>query len=388
MKRLAIVSTHPIQYNAPLYKLISQRGLINLKVFYTLGDVQQYDSGFAMNINWDIPLLQGYDFVFLRNKSTRPSSANFLGIINPDLILEIKQWRPDAILIYGWNYYSHLHLILTLSDKFKLWFRGDSTLIDARSIIRNIFRKIILFYVYRHIDKAFHVGTNNKKYFLKYGLNKSRLIFAPHAIDNLRFNFNNKLIDNYQQAQNWRTRLGYKLDEIVITFIGKFQDKKNPLLLADAIIKFNTTYVKKIKLLFVGNGPLENILKKAYSESQYVNFLPFQNQSLMPIVYLLGDIFCLPSKGPGETWGLSVNEAMSCGLPILVSNKCGCAIDLVEDGFNGYIFISENQTDLIKKLELLANSNLKLFGLRSTQIIESWSLENQCKTYENALLNM
>ncbi len=58
----------------------------------------------------------------------------------------------------------------------------------------------------------------------------------------------------------------------------------------------------------------------------------------MPILYRLGNVFCLPSKGPGETWGLAVNEAMASSRPVIVSNKVGCAADLVSEGANGYLF--------------------------------------------------
>jgi glycosyltransferase involved in cell wall biosynthesis len=72
---------------------------------------------------------------------------------------------------------------------------------------------------------------------------------------------------------------------------------------------------------------------------------------MMPVVYRLGNAFVLPSQGPGETWGLSVNEAMACGLPVLVSNRCGCAFDLVKD--NGFIFESNNLNALLEQMQKL-----------------------------------
>jgi glycosyltransferase involved in cell wall biosynthesis len=81
----------------------------------------------------------------------------------------------------------------------------------------------------------------------------------------------------------------------------------------------------------VGNGPLENQLKVLAEPHDFIRFIPFQNQSQMPIVYRLGDILCLPSKGPGETWGLAINEAMASGRPVIVTDKVGCAQDLLRD---------------------------------------------------------
>ena len=68
----------------------------------------------------------------------------------------------------------------------------------------------------------------------------------------------------------------------------------------------------------------------------------------MPIVYRLGDVFVLPSKGPIETWGLSVNEAMACSRAIIVSDRCGCGVDLVKEGINGYIFKRKSVKDLLE----------------------------------------
>ena len=72
---------------------------------------------------------------------------------------------------------------------------------------------------------------------------------------------------------------------------------------------------------------------------------------MMPSVYKSADVFVLPSGGPGETWGLAVNEAMAAGKPVLVSDKCGCAPDLVDDGVNGFVFKNGQVDDLKDKLE-------------------------------------
>ena len=93
----------------------------------------------------------------------------------------------------------------------------------------------------------------------------------------------------------------------------------------------------------------------------------------MPIVYRLGDVFVLPSKGPGETWGLAVNEAMACGKPVIVSDKCGCANDLVENGINGYIFQSENQSELLSAMSLSLSANLNKMGAASRKKIDNFA---------------
>ena len=193
MKRLAIVTTHPIQYYAPLFQLIHKRGNIELKVFYTWGEQvlkDKYDPGFGKVISWDIPLLEGYSYEFLENTSSRRGSDHFAGIINPNIINLINEYAPNAVLVIGWNFNSHLKVMKHYKGKVPVYFRGDSTLLDeqTRFSFRKLLRRAALKYVYKNVDLVFYTGKANKEYYLKHGLRQSQLRYAPHAIDNDRFN--------------------------------------------------------------------------------------------------------------------------------------------------------------------------------------------------------
>ena len=327
MKKVAIISSHPIQYNAPLFALLAKESKIDLKVFYTWGIDsinEKYDPDFQQNIKWDIPLLKGYQYQFLDNTSKDKGSHHFKGIINPNLNQEIEKWGADIVWVWGWAFDSHLKALRYFKGKKEVWFRGDSTLIDEPKgfSFKKILRRVILTWVYRHIDKAFYVGTHNKAYFIKYGLKETQLVYAPHAIDNDRFA--DPTGDFANKARKWRKELGILENQKVILFAGKLEPKKNPFFLINLAKELPS---KEIKFVFVGSGPLEDNLKKQATENCI--FLGFQNQKMMPIVYRLADIFILPSVGPGETWGLAINEALACGVPVIASDKCGAAIDLL-----------------------------------------------------------
>lgn len=405
-KKLAIIVTHPIQYYSPLFRKIAESGRIELKVFYTWSQAQgkKYDPGFGKEVDWDIPLLEGYNYTFVKNISKNPGSNHFYGIDNPTLIKEIEDWKADAVLVIGWNFQSHLKAMRYFKEKIPVYFRGDSTLLDETPGIRKYLRRMFLRWVYSYVDYAFYVGTRNKEYFLAHGLKEKQLIFAPHAIDNERFY--DKDGSYKQKALEWRRSLRIDDDDFVFLFAGKLEPKKNPMLLLNAFLELNNP---KAHLIFVGNGILENVLKtisghsELVSESNYhtevkleklkqvhpynnnnnstIHFLDFQNQSVMPTVYRLGNVFVLPSQGPGETWGLAVNEAMACGLPVIVSDKVGCAVDLVENGKNGYIFKSEDINDLKKVMydcmvEWMDNKKKFMeMGLKSFQKIKDYSME-------------
>ena len=382
MQKLAIITTHPIQYYAPIFKLLTERKKIEICVFYTWGEdalKDKFDEGFGQKIEWDIPLLERYNYQFLENIAPHKGSHHFKGIDNPTIIEEVKQYNPNAILVFGWSYKSHLKIIRYFSNKIPIWFRGDSHLLDEISFPKRIARKLFLTWLYSHIDKAFFVGTNNKKYYQHAGLSDKKLTFAPHSIDNSRFT---PTEENQKKAKEWREELGITEDDLVWLFAGKFESKKSPLLLLEAFIQRQND---KEHLIFLGNGELENELKQKSKSYSTIHFLPFQNQFKMPIVYLLCDIFVLPSKGAGETWGLAINEAMAAKKAVIASTKVGCAIDLIQSNQNGFVFQSES-IDSLKDVmnKITSQKQAKEMGEVSYQIIQNWSFEKIAETIENS----
>ena len=215
MKRLAIVCTHPIQYYAPLFALLA-KGDIALKVFYTWGEssLKKHDPGFNKEIEWDIPLLEGYQYTFLKNTSKKQGSSHFGGIKNPEIIEEIQNFRPNAILLFGWAYHSHLKVLRHFKTRIPIWFRGDSTLLGDSSGVKKLIRNLFLSWVYSHVDIAFYVGEENRRYYKEFGLKDHQLLFAPHAIDNNRFDS----IDS-KSGSEIREHLNIPADHVVLIFV-------------------------------------------------------------------------------------------------------------------------------------------------------------------------
>jgi len=382
VKRLAIVTTHPIQYNAPLFKLLAERKNIDIKVFYTWGESvleKKYDPGFGKVIEWDIPLLEGYEYEFLVNTAKEKGSDHFKGIVNPNAVSAIERYCPDAILIYGWAFSSHLKLLRHFKNKIPVLFRGDSTLLDKMNLFQSLKRKIFLRYIYSFIDFALYAGKNNYRYYKNAGLLDEQLVFAPHAIDNTRFESENS---SYRNEAKWiREEMGMEPTSLVFLFAGKLEPKKDVEILLNAFMKYASK--TSLHLLIVGNGILEDSLKKKYKAFN-IHFLDFQNQKKMPAIYEVADIYVLPSKGPGETWGLSVNEAMANGKAIIVSDKCGCAADLIRPGENGFIFKSGDERELSKILETLIGDRalVKQMQDSSKMIIQDYTLNHVAEAIE------
>ncbi|MEO8961721.1 MAG: glycosyltransferase family 4 protein [Ginsengibacter sp.] len=380
MRKLAIISTHPIQYNAPLFKLLNQRGNITIKVFYTWGSQViegKYDPGFDKNIEWDIPLLDGYEYEWVENNSKDPGSHHFKGIDNPGLIALIESWKADAVLVYGWSFKSHLKVMRYFKEKIPVFFRGDSVLLNKNSRLKALLRQLFLKWVYSYIDVALYVGTHNRAYYKSFGVKDSQLVFAPHAIDNSRFS---ETAPIKTAALVWRSSLGIEPQDIVFLYAGKLDKNKNTRILASVFVELDTSHTH---LLIAGSGICKESLKKSFGNHTNVHFLPFQNQSLMPDVYAMANVFVLPSIA--ETWGLSINEAMASEKPVLVSDTCGAAIDLVQNGVNGFIFRSGDEKDLKDKMRKLLDSaaDLQKMGNASLEIIKKWNYEMDCNAIES-----
>jgi len=373
--KFVIIHTHPIQYNSPFFAKLAKK--VNLKVFFTWKNTLQgyHDKKFGKKINWDIPLTQGYAHEFIKNISPWPAPNTLIGTINPGKIKKIKAYNPDAILIYGWKNLSHLATMMYFKGKVPVLFRGDSTMLDNPG---NKLRTAVLSKIYRYIDFALYVGTENKKYYKSLGLKEEQLIFVPHAVDNQRFSSNHA--EKEKEALLWKKHLGISPDNLVFLYAGKFEPKKN---LEFLIRTFKDIQLSNLRLILVGNGMLEEKLKHLASGDKRIIFLPFQNQSRMPIVYRLADVFILPSAW-GETWGLSVNEAMASGRAIIASNKAGCATDLVKPDVNGYIFRYNSPNDLTAKILKFNKVLAKKFGHNSQEIIQKWSYDEGI----NNLLNL
>jgi glycosyltransferase involved in cell wall biosynthesis len=366
MVKLAIISSHPIQYNAPLFALISKEQKIELMVFYSWGEQSmgaKFDPDFGKTIEWDIPLLDGYAYTFAKNTSKDPGSHHFKGIINPTLNQEIERWGAEVVWVWGWSFDSHLKAMRYFKGKIPVWFRGDSTLLDEPNgfSLKKIVRRIFLSWVYRHVDKAFYVGTHNKAYFRKHGLKDTQLVYAPHAIDNERF------LDESGEKKNralvWRNELGFSESDIILLFAGKFEKKKNPNFVIELAKKKSSS---TLKFLMVGNGMLEAELKSETRNDPRFVFLDFQNQSLMPILYRVADVLLLPSIGPGETWGLAMNEALVSGSTVIASELCGGSIDLINDK-NGMIF--HPKKDLIRVNNFILKGEVLQRNLEKTSLL-------------------
>lgn len=380
--RLAVVVSHPIQYYAPWFRWLADHGW-TLRVFYLwdFGVAERQDRGFGRAVVWDVDLLSGYEHEFVPNVSREPGTHHLRGLKNPSLLSRLHDWQPDAVLVFGYKYITHLRLIF--GGRLPLVFRGDSHLLDAPA--QPLLKRWFLRAVYSRFAAVTYVGEANRDYFRAFGVPDTRLFHAPHCVNAAHFT-----ADATTRARAAALKAELDLgNRRVVLFAGKLIAKKQPRELLAAFLEIDAP---DTALVFVGDGELLPALRElaATRPDKAVRFLPFANQSEMPARYLLADVFALPSRGPEETWGLAVNEAMHLGVPCLVSDRVGCQRDLVSDGETGWVFAATSTDGLRDALRrALADTARDADGFRQRVLarIAGYTYAAAAEGLERALLH-
>jgi glycosyltransferase involved in cell wall biosynthesis len=371
-RKVIFINSHPIQYFAPLYKYLNEHGLTTECWYCSDENVKGHkDRQFGTDVAWDIPLLDGYTYKFFRNRSWKPSLYDgFFGLINPGMIVALYREPRSVIVVHGWSYLTNIMvLIFGRLSGHTVCLRGENPLNQEllKSNSNRLIKKVLLSgFLFRFVHAFLFIGSQNKAFYKYYGVKDTRLVFVPYAVDNDRFGAAaDKLLPRRSEL---REELHLPLDAKVILFVAKFISKKRPM---DLLKAFELLDLRDKCLVMVGDGEQRSLLEHYIKEKGLpdVRLTGFVNQSEITKYFAVADVFVLCS-GAGETWGLSVNEAMNFNLPIVVSEIAGCAADLVKDGMGGFIVKEGDVKELERKLKMaLTNSTTP----RSREVIDSFS---------------
>ena len=347
--RVGVLSSHPIQYQVPWFRRLAEE--TDVKVFFAhRPNAAEQGQGFGRAFKWDLDLLSNYSHEFLRNVSRKPGTSHFSGCDTPDISTRIRERRYDAFIVNGWYLKCYWQAVAACRNNgIPVLVRGDSQLMTPRSKLKEWIKEI----AYRQMLKRFNgflaVGLRNAEYLRHYGVQDEKIFPAPHFIDNAWFATNVARNHGITRAlkNNWQA----SDRDLVILFVGKFIAEKRATDLLRAVAALPEHI--PCRLVFVGSGVEESKLRLLAAELGLVPAFPgFKNQSELPSYYAAADVVVLPSGS--ETWGLVINEAMACGSPAIVSDACGCAPDLIDEGKTGFTFPVGNVDALAKCLFKMA----------------------------------
>ena len=374
-KNLAIITTHPIQYQIPLFKKLSSSKICADVFFASKQNLssKKKDLEFNVNFNWDIELLKGYNYFFSTNQ-TKEINDWRLSFNNLEKYLKRKKY--DAVLIFGWNkllYWKSFYLAKKM--RIPIILRVETNFYSEINLIKKRLKIFILKILFRYINFFLYIGKFNKEFYQFLEVPKQKLFPAFYFVDN-NFFFKKKknTLKNQLNIQNKK----------ICLFAAKFIDRKNPLEFIKLAILLKN--YKDIHFLMVGNGILMNQCKDFIQNSDIKNItlLGFKNQKELRDIYHISDLLVLTSRY--ETWGLVINEALASSVPVIASNKCGGAIDLIKNNINGFIYKENNILDLKNKvLKILKNkNNIKKTNIQN--IISSYSVDKTINSI-NKILN-
>ncbi len=375
--KVAFLTSHVIQYQDPLFKTIGVHPEIDSTVLFCSrkGAKKYRDREMETSLSWDINLLQGYKHKFLKNYSPLKNYEGFFSYINPGLISELKKEKYDAVIIMmGWRCLTAwLGFIFCHIFRTPFFIYGDSSFIKNTIGFKKLLKKIIFKKLFSYTSGFMITGAMNAEYYKNYGVRSRVCFFMPWAIDNERFMKASKKA--LQQKDNLRKHYRINPEKIVIIFSGKLIKRKNPLHVIQAVERMKRK--ECIEVVYLGDGAEKKRLEDyiAAKKINGVHFLGFVNQFEVPQVLSISDILLLPSSF--DPRGTVVNEAMACGLPIVISNMVGVygEGDIVKDGYNGFVY-NVGDIDMLASIldRLVENDALrKEMGKRSLRIISEWN---------------
>jgi len=332
--RLVMVETHPIQYKAPLFRLLAAHPQIDLTVLYAmLPDAGQQGAGYGVSFEWDVPVLEGYPYEVLENRAAHPAVNRFGGCDTPGIRSRLQKLNPDAVLVNGWVTKTCLQALFACRKLgIPCLVRGEANRLRKRAWWKHILHRMLL----RHYDGYLAIGSANRDFYQFHHCPENRIFFAPYAVDNEFFAA--QAAERSSTQNQVRKKFGISSDAVVFLFAGKLIAKKNPMDFLAALAQLPEDVRGRAQGLVVGDGPLRQECEQfASTHNLPVTFTGFLNQSRLPDAYAAANVLVLPSDA-GETWGLVVNEAMASGRAAVVSRSVGCCADLIREGETGGSF--------------------------------------------------
>ncbi|MEI7979629.1 MAG: glycosyltransferase family 4 protein [Bacteroidota bacterium] len=376
------LATHPIQNNRP-YRLLNSNSNISYLVSYLIKP-SKVDIEDEENINhraFDIDVVKGYNNLFFNNQWPFKFGPSFFKLFSFEVIKYVK--KASVVVVYGHNNASFW--IAMFAAKYynkKIILTTDITYIEANSKSRGFMMKLkpaILRYLYNTWANGVFVPSTASQLFLKnvIKIDALKITITPYVVDEEYIT----ALSNSTNIEFFRSQIGIANSTFVFIFCAKFIERKKP---SDVIKAFSLFAKEKdVKLIMIGDGPLLKELKEL-SISEGLNdkiiFTGFVNYSKLPEYYTSSN--CLVFCSEHEPFGLPVNESMLCGIPVIVSDRIGSRLDLVEENITGWVYTTGYIDELSAKMQYVSSlpkNELLQFSLNCKQKMKYWNSELNVK---------
>ena len=364
-------------YRFPLFRALASQPGIDLTVWFM--------SPSARNRRWSAHEAEPVGFryeVLPRVELSYFTRDLFAYIINFTFPWAYTRGRYDVLISAGWlDFATQAGFALSklLNRRFVLWSESTS---NEPSWRRSVAQPLVKTMV-SGADACIAVGTRSRQYLRALGAREGDLFTAFSTVDVALFRRASAAARPAREQR--KAALGIRRGRVLL-YCGQFIERKGLRTLVDAYAIVKQQYAD-VALVLVGYGPLRADLERAVEERGLsdVHVLGHVGVDAMPALYALGDIFVLPSTE--ETWGLVVNEAMACGLPVIVSDRVGSAPDLVREGRNGFVVPAGDADSLAQRaLQVLRDEALLgRLATCSTELITAFTPERAAEQFAAAV---
>ncbi len=371
--KVLFVCGHPVQYMSPLLRRMAQHPQLDVSTVYCRlrGAKPGVDPEFGANIQWDIPLIDGYQWVEIPNKGT--DSEGFWGLYNPGLWKFVREGKFDAVFCHT-GYIRASFWITYFASKLSrsaFLFGTDAISLAPRdsSKWKRAVKRIFWPVLYRLASQALAPSSGTYDLLRTLGIPDENITRVPFVVDNDWWIAQSAQVDREAVRASW----GASAETSVVLFCAKLQPWKRPF---DLLRAFAEAKVTNSLLVFAGEGPLRESLQAEAAQlgvSARVRFLGFVNQSQLPACYTGADLLVLPSEY--EPFGLVVNEAFLCGSMAAVSDNVGAARDLIAPVDASFIYPCGDVAALALLLRRALSDPQRLASLRAStqERMKSWS---------------
>lgn len=365
--KIAFLVERPTQFEAPFYRFAARDLEHEFRVLFTGRDVAEpvFDPELGKPVTWGIDLLGGY-----------PHEVCPLENADAWLAERLTSERCDLLIANGYTQPLYrLGARIAKRAGIATALRLDSVLWDA-SWSRNLAKRILFAtYMKRTYDLFLGVGSLTLDYLRAFGVPRERTGLFPYAVDVESFAERSRLSPEERAA--FRERLGVPAEARVVLGLAKFNEREVPW---DLLRAFARVQDPDVWLVLAGDGPARPALEsfaRRLSRVRFPGYVPYPD---LPALYAASDLFVHPARE--ERWGVSVQEALACGLPVVASSRVGAGYDLIEVGSNGFVYPAGDPERLAHRIgEALALDPERVIQ-RSAAILSRW---DYAATWRNLL---